>query len=208
MYKRQAIDEPEVYPVTGTALIEFTVEGTKQVIFQEDFETIQGLELRVFLSTTPRLDQGGIEQEVTTEPLQDDNGGQDMGDVISGFKSFTMSEDTELSDFQYIIIQCVQADVLWGRASLGEAQGADCESLSTEETSLVNAGIFPNPATTVLHINNGAQLSEINIFDLLGKKVYSQKGTGDINLEKLLPGVYLVRLIEQEKQQTVKLIIQ
>ena len=204
----EAIDDPDQYPVTGTAQIEFLLDGTKQVVFQDDFETVQGIELRVFLTTTPRLDQGGVEQEVTTEPLQDDNGGQDTGDIISGFKSFDMPDDIELADFQYVIIQCVQADVLWGRTLLGEAQGADCESLSTEETTLINTSIFPNPATNVLHINNGAQLSEISVFNLLGKKVYSQNSIVDINLENLASGVYLVRLTEQEKQETIKLIIQ
>lgn len=203
----EAIDDPAQYPVTGTALLEFNLDGTKRVIFAEDFETVQGLELRVFLATTPRLNQGGTELEVTTGPLQDDNGGQDMGDTISGLKTFEITSDIGIHDFEYIIIQCVQADVLWGRALLGEAQGADCATLSIEDTTLTNTSLYPNPATSILHINTVQELSEISIFDLSGKRVFFQKGSNDIHLDGFTAGMYLVQLREQERNQTIKLII-
>ncbi len=202
------IDEPEVYPVEGTAVLQFELDGTKQVIFQENFATIQGLELRVFLSTTERLEQGGTELEITTEPLQDDNGGQDMGDPITGLKIFELPEDVELTDFDYIIIQCVQADVLWGRATLGALEGADCSLLNLEDNTIATTTIFPNPTNDIINISSPTQNIEVALYDTLGKKILEQTGTQTIDLSNVLPGVYFVQLIEGEKKKTLKIIRQ
>ena len=202
------IDEPEVYPVEGTAVMQFEIDGTKQVIFEDNFATIQGLELRVFLSTTERLDQGGSELEITTEPLQDDNGGQDMGDPITGLKIFDLPQDIGLSDYDYVIIQCVQADVLWGRATLGALEGADCSVLNLEDNTIATTTIFPNPTNDIINISSQTQNIEVALYDTLGKKVFEQTGTQTIDLSNVLPGVYFIQFIEGEKKRTLKIIRQ
>lgn len=203
-----AIDDPELYPVTGTALMQFETDGTKQVIFQEDFATVQGIELRVFLCTTERLNQGGTELEISTEPLQDDNGGQDTGDPITGLKIFDVPENVALSDFDYVIIQCVQADVLWGRATLGEPEGADCDALNLEDNLITQTTVFPNPAQNTLHISSTANNIQVELFDTLGRKVHAQSGTETISLTRFLPGVYFAQLTQGKQQRTIKVIKQ
>lgn len=108
-----AIDDPALYPVSGTASILFETDGTKLAVFVDDFAPLQVIELHRFLSTTKRANQGGTEIEITTEPLQDNNGEQDTHDPITGMKTFDALDSVNLGDFSYIIIQCVQADVLW-----------------------------------------------------------------------------------------------
>lgn len=203
-----AIDEPDQYPIEGTVVMQFETDGSKQVVFQEDFATVQGLELRVFLSTTERLAQGGTEIEISTEPLQDDNGGQDMGDLITGMKIFDIPDTIGLEDFDYVIVQCVQADVLWGRAFLGELEGEDCATLSLEETNLLQTQLYPNPATTSLHITSPTENIEVAMYDTLGRKIYSQTGTQVMDISNFKSGVYFVQLTEGEKQRTIKVIRQ
>lgn len=206
----EAIDDPGQYPVSGTASLEFQTDGTKQVIFADDFATVQGIELRVFLSSTPRLAQGGNELEVTTEPLQDDNGGQDMNDPITGMKTFDVPASVNLSDFDYIIIQCVQADVLWGRADLGANQGPDCSTLSVAQNTLDQLNVYPNPARNNFSISGLQNPAEIAIFDTLGKRVLAQQlsNTSPVSVTDLKAGLYLIRITSQGQQITQKLIIQ
>ncbi len=206
-----AVDDPVDYPVEGTAFLRFETDGTKQVIFADDFATVQGIELRVFLTTTVRLGQGGTELQVTTEPLQDDNGGQDMNDPITGMKTFDVPDSVNLSDFNYVIIQCVQADVLWGRATFGANQGPDCNTLSIEDRPFDNVSITPNPMQDQFVFSGlSTQDTEIVIFDILGKRVYTQQNVTNqtIDVSSLKSGIYMMTISSEDQKTTRKLIVQ
>jgi len=206
-----AVDDPVDYPVEGTAFLRFETDGTKQVIFADDFATVQGIELRVFLTTTERLGQGGTELQVTTEPLQDDNGGQDMNDPITGMKTFDVPDSVNLSDFNYVIIQCVQADVLWGRATFGANQGPDCNTLSIEDRPFDNVSITPNPMQDQFVFSGlSSQDTEIVIFDILGKRVYTQQNVTNqtIDVSSLKSGIYMMTISSEDQKTTRKLIVQ
>ncbi|MFT5892718.1 MAG: hypothetical protein ACI9Y7_002830 [Dokdonia sp.] len=206
-----AIDDPAQYPVAGTGSILFETDGTKQVVFADDFVTVQGIELRVFLTTTERLDQGGTELEVTTEPLQDDNGGQDMNDPITGMKVFDVPDSVNLGDFSYIIIQCVQADVLWGRVELGQNEGADCATLTIESSTFDNVNIAPNPMRDQFSISGlTTQNNEIVIYDVVGKRVHAQQNITNqsIYVPTLKTGLYIMTISSGDQKTTRKLIVQ
>jgi len=203
-----AIDEPEIYPITGTVFLQFENDGTRQVIFQDDFETVQGVELRVYLTTTERLNQGGEELEITLEPLQDDNGGMDSGDTISGLQVFDIPQEVGLDDFDFVIVQCVPANVQWGRAALGEIQGPDCESLSIDDLVDNTLDFFPNPASEGIQFTQTNPTLKISIFDNLGREVFTQTGTENIALSFLSNGIYFIRLQKDESATTRKLIIE
>lgn len=206
-----AVDDPQDYPVEGTAFLQFETDGSKQVIFADDFATVQGIELRVFLSTTERLDQGGTELEVTTEPLQDDNGGQDMNDPITGMKTFDVPDSVNLGDFTYIIIQCVQADVLWGRATLGDNEGADCSTLAIDANVFDSMDISPNPMKDQFSISGlTTQNNDMVIYDVLGKQVHTQQNITNqtIYVPSLKAGIYIMTISSGDQKTTKKLIIQ
>lgn len=206
-----AIDNPDDYPVAGTASLRFETDGTKQVIFADDFATVQGIELRVFLTTTERLDQGGTELEVSTEPLQDDNGGQDMGDPITGMKIFDVPNNVNLGDFSYIIIQCVQADVLWGRIELSDNQGPDCATLTINDRPFENVEIMPNPIKDQFSITGlTTENNNIVIYDVVGKQVHTQQNITNqtIYVPSLKTGLYIMTISLGDQKTTRKLIIQ
>lgn len=206
-----AIDDPGQYPVSGTSTMQFETNGDKQVIFGSDFETVQGIELRVYLSTTERLDQGGNELEITTEPLQDDNGGQDTGDPITGMKTFDLPSDTNLADYSYVIIQCVQADVLWGRAELGNTSGPDCDILEVSSNTLDNFTVFPNPARQEISLAGIEDtMVGIRIFDLTGRVVFeqNQNTTKHVDISNLAGGNYLLTVSTDTHTSTKQIQVQ
>jgi hypothetical protein len=57
---------------------------------------------------------------------------------------------------------------------------------------------------------NNLELSSINIFDILGKKVFSQNTftTNSLNVSQLKSGVYFVKITAQNNSITKKIIIE
>lgn len=72
--------------------------------------------------------------------------------------------------------------------------------------------IYPNPTTNnrVYITSESAAMKDIDVYDLLGKKVYtttSNTTTKELNLSQLKSGVYLIRIKEKEATVTRKLVL-
>ncbi len=82
--------------------------------------------------------------------------------------------------------------------------------LSTEEFSIQEVHVFPNPVTSILKIDNFTkQALTITINDISGKiinTVKSQKRLTEINLENESSGIYFVNIISKTKSSTFKII--
>ncbi|PKG41649.1 peptidase M14 [Psychroflexus sp. MES1-P1E] len=85
-------------------------------------------------------------------------------------------------------------------------------SLSTEEQSLVNLSLYPNPTKgnfSVSGIDSG-QDAEVKIYNLIGQQVYTIKLSGQSSIEITdfngTTGVYLVKLKTNQGEKTFKLI--
>lgn len=79
-----------------------------------------------------------------------------------------------------------------------------------QEQPLENLNIYPNPVSTgKLYITSRSNNpKEIEIFDVLGKKVMQQiLTTKELNISNLTPGVYIIKIKEAEQQATRKFII-
>jgi Secretion system C-terminal sorting domain/Photosynthesis system II assembly factor YCF48 len=87
--------------------------------------------------------------------------------------------------------------------------------LSTNKIDIqANIKIYPNPASDQINIAVNEKSSEpftIEITDFLGKKVFSQSYNGNntlsIDSKNFSKGVYLVRVISQDKRETQKVVI-
>jgi len=86
------------------------------------------------------------------------------------------------------------------------------ESLSTEEESLVNLSLYPNPTKgnfSISGIDSGED-TEVKIYNLIGQQVYTAKSSGQSTLEitdfNASSGVYLVKLKTNQGEKTFKLI--
>ncbi len=78
-----------------------------------------------------------------------------------------------------------------------------------EPTNDIPVNIFPNPTNNLLNINAATQIQYIELYDLTGKRITQQNNadsTNDIqlNVSNLPSGIYLVNIIFNTNQSTVK----
>jgi len=65
-----------------------------------------------------------------------------------------------------------------------------------EETSKNRITIYPNPANSEIHlISPDVDLQTVRIFNFEGRLVHSQKTSNRINVEHLVPGVYILKCL-------------
>jgi Secretion system C-terminal sorting domain len=69
--------------------------------------------------------------------------------------------------------------------------------------------VYPNPFNDVLHFKNLPEhrFKKVEIFDVSGRKVYSDRYQSYINLHDLMPGLYFMRLITNKGQIVTKSVI-
>lgn len=69
--------------------------------------------------------------------------------------------------------------------------------------------VFPNPATNQLNISSNLTIQEITILDLTGKEVKTiYEKVESINLENLVDGIYILRVVGEEGVLTQKFVKQ
>lgn len=88
----------------------------------------------------------------------------------------------------------------------------DIQALSTEKNEIKGFAVYPNPVTgTSLTISSAsAQVKNVRIFNVLGKQVLTQKVNGNnatINTTKFNAGIYILKVEENNKISTKKLVI-
>lgn len=88
------------------------------------------------------------------------------------------------------------------------APGIECAA-SVSGAGNTGAGvlIFPNPADGMLTITGHKKATHVHVTDITGKTVVSQyitAGTGTIATDKLLPGIYLIRLDDTVGRKFIK----
>ncbi len=86
----------------------------------------------------------------------------------------------------------------------------DSNSLSTNDFNILDVSIYPNPVdgnfVTIQSLTNG--LKEIQVFDILGKRVINTTLSSDsLDISELNPGVYMVKVTVENQSKVSKLII-
>jgi hypothetical protein len=79
-----------------------------------------------------------------------------------------------------------------------------------ENTSIEGLNLYPNPVTNgKVYISSKNDLEkEIIIFDVLGKKVLQTTiNTKELNISNLSPGVYIIKITEENATSSRKLIV-
>jgi hypothetical protein len=82
-------------------------------------------------------------------------------------------------------------------------------SLGIQIQNLENLKLFPNPVSNVLTISNDTEISEINVFNLVGQKIISLKLntlTSTVDMSNLSPSAYIVEVISAGNKGTFKVI--
>ena len=89
------------------------------------------------------------------------------------------------------------------------ATAANSCALSVKENQIAGLNIYPNPVTNgKFSISTTANAEKsVVIFDVLGKQVVKTTATETVNVSNLNAGVYIVKITEEGKTATRKLII-
>lgn len=83
--------------------------------------------------------------------------------------------------------------------------------LPVAKNEIANFSTYPNPVTNgAFFINSASSVAkEVQIFDMLGKQVYAKNVTANesVNVANLNTGIYILKVIEEGKTATRKLVI-
>ena len=80
------------------------------------------------------------------------------------------------------------------------------ESLSTKDINEELYSIYPNPTNDKLFIQGLLNTSKVSIYNVLGKLVLSQTITKEIDVKQLSKGIYILKIIDGQKETTRKFI--
>lgn len=86
------------------------------------------------------------------------------------------------------------------------SQPVNITTVGIDENTDGQLFIYPNPAEDVLNINapTGLSISKVEIFNVLGQRVYSAQSINPINVKALPSGYYTVRITTDEGIMTQK----
>lgn len=85
-------------------------------------------------------------------------------------------------------------------------------ALASESFDVDEFAVYPNPTSSILTIQSkiNISISEVNVFDLLGKQLLNKKtsvSSTEIDLTSYSPGVYLLEVISENNQKSIHKII-
>lgn len=83
--------------------------------------------------------------------------------------------------------------------------------LSVKQNAISGLSVYPNPVTkgTLYITSNSASAKSVAIFDVLGKQVLNAKTANNaVNVSSLKGGIYIVKITEDGKTDTKKLVIE
>lgn len=84
-------------------------------------------------------------------------------------------------------------------------------TLSVQENKIAGLSIYPNPVTKgILYItSNNSSEKIVTVFDVLGKQILNTKtSNNEVNVANLKSGIYIVKIVEDGKTDTQKIIIE
>jgi len=59
--------------------------------------------------------------------------------------------------------------------------------------------VYPNPASTIVHLNTNAEISNISIITMDGRVVYTQRASEDVPVGQLPSGTYTIEAVNRSK---------
>ncbi len=85
----------------------------------------------------------------------------------------------------------------------------DTTAVGIANFSNIAVKVYPNPATDVINIECNAINANLSIFDMFGKQVMNtqiQNAKTELNISALAPGVYMIRIANNNEFTTVKVV--
>jgi surface protein len=79
-------------------------------------------------------------------------------------------------------------------------------SLNLNDQDVTNILIYPNPAVDRLFIQGLSDATKVSIYNILGKLVVSKTTSKEIDVDNLQSGVYIVKIVDEQKEIVKKFI--
>lgn len=140
---------PSVYAISGSVEMSAADNDGLKVSFMNDFATVQGLKLEVFLSTDAEF-HANDDLKISIDPIGQ---GVGFGLAITGPRTFDVSSDVTLSQYDYVLVQCTSFGTLWGYAELsgatGNGDGMNNTGGSLNEWTVIDVDEGEKPTLTI-----------------------------------------------------------
>ena len=85
-----------------------------------------------------------------------------------------------------------------------------CSNVNVEEMEKENITVYPNPASNYLNVTlAGDEAATVQLFNLVGQQVYSETAvnSASINVANLKAGVYMLKVSQNGKVYTSKVVV-
>ena len=84
----------------------------------------------------------------------------------------------------------------------------DNSPMATNQNQILGLQVYPNPTKNILNIVTDLNSTKnIEIYDMIGKKVLATNTNNEVNVSSLTPGLYLAKITEEGKNSTIKVVI-
>lgn len=86
----------------------------------------------------------------------------------------------------------------------------DCAIVGVEDMEKENITVYPNPATNMVNVNlAGDKEAKVQMFNLVGQQVYNgtATNTASINVSNMKAGVYMLKVSQNGKVYTSKVVV-
>ena len=206
------------YNVSGDISVTLNADNTITLDIGSNFTTEDGPDVRVYLVKSNGMSDAMIRSTKIAQLENIPLGMVACTDCVpeipaAGAKSFTVDipENTDITEFDKVFFYCLAFNAFWDVGSFNAFTNQSCEVLSTSENEFVNVAIYPNPATSIIELNNIDVLhAEIHIFDVHGKSVFTQVNQNNsvIDVSNFTSGTYFLRIYQNQQVLSKKLIVQ
>jgi Secretion system C-terminal sorting domain len=133
----------------------------------------------------------------TAATLTDSHTGTDL----TAIDAFFLRQDST-TETPSLLIDELRIGTTWADVTNG--------TLSVSQNEIAGLNVYPNPTTGIFYVETALNaVKNITVYDILGKQVLSTTtSSNEINAANLNSGLYIVKITEEGKTATKKLIIE
>jgi len=125
----------------------------------------------------------------------EDNSQFDAVGVLTAMSDGTVTVTASANDTSGIS-GSIEVDIINQSSGIGE--------MIAENNSI---RLFPNPAHTFVKIEAQDHVEKVEVYTIQGKLIeHTSRNNGQLDIQELIPGIYLVRVLSGESWKTVRLV--
>ena len=127
----------------------------------------------------------------------------------SGSEFFGLGSRTSI-DYVKVTWLSGVVDILYNVSVNKKVHIIESSTLSISENKVDDIALFPNPSLGKFTLSTNLDNYQITLYNILGLRVYSDSnlsGTTDVNFDNLKSGIYVLKIISEERELIKRVII-